>query len=226
MGAKSVNTRNQLLVTLGLSSAVSVALFAGRVFATHQPTFWFLVWNLFLGWLPLVFAWWLVARLQTKPWLSFGSILLTFLWLGFLPNAFYIASDIIHIAAVAPTNLLYDVVMLLSFTFNGFILGYLSLYAIHGELKKRLTGRGAAIVVAGVLLLCSFAIYLGRYLRWNSWDILVNPTGLIFDVSEPFINPSGHPQVFTTTLMFFILLGSVYAVSYQLVRIAKQNRDS
>jgi uncharacterized membrane protein len=76
-----------------------------------------------------------------------------------------------------------------------------------------------------VLLLCSFAIYLGRYLRWNSWDVLFNPAGLVFDVSEPFINPTSHPQVFTTTLMFFVLLASIYIVCYQLVALAREARD-
>jgi uncharacterized membrane protein len=66
---------------------------------------------------------------------------------------------------------------------------------------------------------------MGRYLRWNSWDVLFNPAGLIFDVSEPFVNPAGHPQVFTTTLMFFVLLGSIYAVGYQLVSLAREAHD-
>ena len=225
MSAKSGQNRHQLLVTLSLSSVVSVGLFLGRVIATHQLTYWFLVWNLALAWLPLAFAWWLMARLKTTPWLSFSNLLLTFLWLAFLPNAFYIASDIIHLTEVGKISLLYDVVMFLSFTFNGFILGYTSLFGIHGQLKKRLSGVMSTWVVAGVLLLCSFAIYLGRYLRWNSWDVLTNPSGIIFDVSEPFINPSNHPQVFTTTLMFFVLLSSIYAVCYQLVRLARQNQD-
>jgi uncharacterized membrane protein len=77
------------------------------------------------------------------------------------------------------------------------------------------------MMVAVVLLLCSFAIYLGRYLRWNSWDVLINPAGIIFDVSEPFISPTSHPQAFTTTLMFFVLLGSIYAVIYRLIQIAR-----
>jgi uncharacterized membrane protein len=225
MGVNQRSIRRQLLVTLGLSSAVSVGLLAGRIFATQHYTYWFLVWNLVLAWIPLGLAWWLVARLRTKPWLSFGSLLLTILWLGFLPNAFYIASDIIHLTETGNISVLYDVVMFLSFTFNGFVLGYLGLYGLHQELKRRLSSRASYVIVAGVLLLCSFAIYLGRYLRWNSWDILINPAGLIFDVSEPFINPSSHPQVFTTTAMIFVLLMSIYAVSYQLVKLARQNRD-
>lgn len=212
---------NELLLTLAFSSAVSVGFLVARFIATGQATYGFLAWNLFLAWLPIAFGWWLAFRLRTTRWLSASNIILTFLWLGFLPNAFYIASDIIHTTETGSISLLYDVVMFLSFTFSGFILGYVSLYGVQRQLKKRFGAKTAFYIAYGVLLLCSFAIYLGRYLRWNSWDILLNPAGLIFDVSEPFINPSEHPQVFTTTLMFFVLLASIYAVCSKLVSLAK-----
>lgn len=224
MGVNPRQIRQQLLITLGLSSAVSLGLLVARFIATQQTTYWFLAWNLVLAWVPLGLAWWLIARLRTTPWLNFWNLLLTVLWLGFLPNAFYIASDIIHLTETGNISILYDVVMFLSFTFNGFVLGYLGLYGIHQQLQKRLGRQASYTVAAGVLLLCSFAIYLGRYLRWNSWDILVNPAGLIFDVSEPFVNPSNYPRAFTTTAMVFVLLMSVYAVSYQLVKLAKHNQ--
>jgi uncharacterized membrane protein len=159
MGAKQARIRNRLLIILGLSSAASVALFVGRVFATHEWTYWFLVWNLFLAWIPLGLAWWLLARLKTTPWLSAVSIILTLLWLGFLPNAFYIASDMVHLARDAGTvSVLYDVVMFISFTFNGFILGYLSLYAVHGRLKKRF---GRLFCYSAVLQFTWGATYAG-----------------------------------------------------------------
>jgi len=88
---------------------------------------------------------------------------------------------------------------------------------VHQQLRRRLWNWQASIVVGLVLLLCSFAIYLGRYLRWNSWDVLANPAGLIFDASEPFVTPGAHPQAFTTTLMFFVLLVSIYAAGYELI---------
>ncbi|MDQ5971982.1 MAG: hypothetical protein QG553_141 [Patescibacteria group bacterium] len=223
MGATTRTSRDQLLLTLMASSAVSLGFLLVRILATQTWTYWFLAWNLALAWLPLAFAWWLLARLGKTRWHHWTNLLLTVLWLAFLPNAFYIASDMIHLRATGDISLLYDVTMFISFMFNGFILGYVSLYGIHARLRQTL-GRNVAHFLAGlVLLLCSFAIYLGRYLRWNSWDIILNPFGLIFDVSEPFVNPSSHPQVFTTTLMFFALLTSIYAVGYQLVRLARQN---
>ena len=213
--------RKDILVTLVLASAVSLGLLAGRMWATQTTTYWFLAWNLLLAWVPLFLGWWLLARLRTTRWPTARNITLTLLWLGFLPNTFYISSDLIHLSIRTAT--LYDVVMFLSFTFSGFVLGYLSLFGLQTRFKQSFGSQKAWGFASASLLLCSFAIYLGRYLRWNSWDILLNPAGLIFDVSEPFVNPGSHPQVFTTTLMFFILLGSIYVVSYRLVRQARQS---
>lgn len=207
----------RLLFALLLSSGVSLGLLVVRMMSAGNTDFWYLAWNLFLAWVPLFFSWWLIRRLKTSRWRTPGNIVLTLLWLGFLPNAFYIASDIIHIRATGDISILYDVVLLVSFTFSGFILGFVSLYMVHRQLRQLLSKNRADALIGVVLLLCSFAIYLGRYLRWNSWDVLVNPAGLIFDVTEPFVNPSSHPQAFTTTLMFFVLLASIYAVCYQVV---------
>lgn len=213
----AVHDTKRFLLTLAASSAVSVGFVIVRVLSAGNTTYAFMVWNLLLAWLPLLFAWLLVKRLQTTRWLSWKNLLLTFLWFGFLPNTFYIVSDFVHLKNTGSISILFDTVMFASFAWNGFILGYMSLYLIHREVRKRYGRRAGHIVVATVLLLCSFAIYLGRYLRWNSWDILVNPAGLIFDVSDSFINPGAHPNAFTTTLMFFVLLTSIYAVSYELI---------
>jgi len=222
MSATTRTLRDQLLLTLVASSTVSVGLLAGRIIATQTYTYGFLAWNLALAWLPVLVAWWLLARLDRGRWQQWANLILTALWLVFLPNTFYIASDMIHLRSTGDISMLYDVTMFISFVFNGFVLGYVSLYGVHARLRRSLGRSGAHVIVGLVLLLCSFAIYLGRYLRWNSWDIILNPFGLIFDVSEPFVNPSSHPQVFTTTLMFFILLASMYVVSYRLVRLAQQ----
>jgi uncharacterized membrane protein len=102
--------------------------------------------------------------------------------------------------------------MLFSFSLNGFILGYLSVAMIHKELKKRLQSRDVQIVLAAIFLACSFAIYLGRYLRWNTWDVLINPAGILFDVTDQFINPGAYGQSFLTTALFFVFISSTYAL--------------
>ena len=146
-------------------------------------------------------------------------IVLTFLWLGFLPNSFYIMSDLIHLQSTGDIGVLFDAVLFMSFIWNGAVAGMLSLVWVHRAIERRRKGNTATWCVVAVLALTSFAIYLGRSLRWNTWDALVNPAGIIFDVSERVINPLAHPQVFSTTLTFFVLLGSMYLVIWNFAKL-------
>lgn len=212
---------NRMRVTYALlaSNGLSVIFLVLRAFESQTDRYWFLIWNLFLAWLPLLCSWWLVLRLRSrKSWLNLGNVLLTVLWLGFLPNSFYIVSDLIHLHATGEVSLLYDVVMFTSFIFNGFVAGFMSITLLHRELLKIASAPVTGAIVGIVLLICSFAIYLGRYLRWNTWDVLVNPTGILFDISDRLINPIAHPQSFVTTAMFFLLLGGMYVVVWQVIQ--------
>lgn len=214
----------RVVLTLLFSSFVSVFLFLAR--ATHYNTthYWFLNWNLILAWLPLFIAWRLCKKLKHQSWLSWQNITLSILWLGFLPNSFYISSDLIHLQTAAASNILYDTAMLLSYSLNGYLLGFTSLFLIHRQLIKRTRAQYAHALIAAALLLCSFAIYLGRYLRWNTWDVLINPAGVLFDVSDRILNPASHPQTFVTTLSFFALLGSIYVVVWQMAKALGQKQ--
>lgn len=209
---------------LGVNAAVASSLLLVRFFATGSLDYWFLPWNLFLGYLPLVFAYLCVQRLKTTRIMEWQNLALAALWLGFLPNSFYIVTDLIHLRATGDISLLFDVVLLTSFIWSGFVAGFISLYMMHTAVLRRIPAQQAHGLVAVALLLSSFAIYLGRYLRWNTWDIILNPFTLLFDVSERFINPAEHPQAFSTTLMFFVLLTSIYWSIYQLVAAIKAER--
>jgi uncharacterized membrane protein len=210
-----------------VSSVVSAGLFAVGALSNHTWDFSYLLWwNLFLAWIPLLITLWLEKILRTNLWSSWIAIIATLLWLGFLPNSFYIISDFIHIQEVPRVDIVFDATMIGSFALNGMILGYLSLFLVHVELRKRLSARLASLLVAGVLLLASFAIYIGRDLRWNTWDVLFNPASLLFDVSDRLINAGAHPQVLSTTLSFFALLGSVYLVIWHGARTLRQQKIS
>lgn len=213
-----------LFWALLISSGVSVGLFVARMSGSASTRYSFLVWNLFLAWVPLGLALLLKKRLALTSWSTSINILVTLLWLGFLPNSFYIVSDFVHLKATGEVSIFYDAAMMTSFAFNGIVLGYMSLYIMHRQIYKRIKAVDAHIVAAAVLLLCSFAIYLGRYLRWNTWDVLVNPAGLLFDVSDRLVNPVAHPQTFTTTITLFVLLGSMYLVSWNLVGFLRKDK--
>lgn len=214
----------RVFLALILSNSVTLLLYVFRSVESQTNRYWFLVWNLFLAWLPLFFAYWLKERLRTTGWISWQNILLSLLWLSFLPNSFYLASDLIHLHETGEVSLLYDIVMFCSFIFNAYIAGFMSLFIIHTQLLKRMRYWKAYGCVSGVLLACGFAIYLGRSLRWNSWDILLSPAGVLFDVSEQVINPVAHPQSFVTTATFFVLIFSTYSVIWELSRALQGKR--
>lgn len=207
-----------LIGALLVANFVSIMLLFIRVSSAGIWRYGFLLWNLMLAWLPLLFAWQLAQRLPKTTWRQPVNVLLTLVWLGFLPNSFYLVSDLIHLHPTGEVSLLFDAALFFSFIFNGYVAGFMSLYIIHTELLKRLQRLRAHLVIAGVLFLSGFAIYLGRNLRWNTWDVVFNPAGILFDVSERLINPISHPQAFTTTMLFFLILGSMYMVIWQFVR--------
>lgn len=206
------------MVSLVYLTLVSAGFFVVGAISNHSLAFWYLIWNLFLAWLPLVFALWLLYVLRTRAWSSWRGMSLSLLWLGFLPNSFYMISDFIHLQDYQRVNIVYDTTMFASFVLTSLLIGYTSLYLVHVQLGRRMPKRTAWAWVCTILLLCSFAIYLGRDLRLNSWDIFVAPSGILFDVSDIVVHPVVHGLAFTTTLAFFMLLLSVYIVVWEFAR--------
>lgn len=222
-----VSARARVGVALAASSLASIGLFFVGAWSNQSFEFAYLIWNLFLAWIPLLLVLQLEQLLRSNLWSSWAALLCTVLWVGFLPNSFYLITDYIHLQEVTPrVDLLYDVVMFSSFIFNGVLLGYVSLYLVHWQLVQRVSARVAAALIGLVLLLSSFAIYIGRELRWNTWDILTNPASLLFDVSDRVLNPREHPQAFTTTVTFFVLLTSIYAIIWAAARYAARRPQS
>lgn len=211
-------------MALLMSSFVSIGLFAYGALSNNDLAFSYLLWNLCLAWLPLLFAVRLVKVLGYKLWSSWEALGLSVLWLLFLPNSFYMISDFIHLQESSRVDVLYDSVMFTSFIYTAVMLGFSSLYIIHLQLRKRLESLAATIWVGVTLLLCSIAIYIGRDLRWNSWDILTNPGGLLFDVSDRFQNASAYPQMLVTIISFFVLLTSMYGLLWRAADLLKVER--
>jgi uncharacterized membrane protein len=217
-----LSTRARLGLALGLSSVVSVVLYVAGPWGSYEPGFAYMNWNLFLAWLAFAVTLWLERTLRRSLWSGWYALLLTGMWLVFLPNTFYMLTDFIHIQELSTADLVLGVVMLSSFILNGLLLGFLSVYVVHRELAKRVKPRTAAGLLAAVFFTCSFAIYVGRELRWNTWDVLTNPFSVLLDVTEHLFNPSSHPGMFGITAGFFLLLTSLYAVVWHAARAARQ----
>jgi uncharacterized membrane protein len=199
--------------------AVSLSLVRFVLAGSYE--YWFLLWNVVLAWVPLIVAWVLYKKTPKGLLWSWPNFGLFIVWLAFLPNAFYLLSDFIHLAPIVyfdsttTVETLYDVVLFQAYTLLGLLLGFTSLRLMHIRLQQKFPRR-VTVIVGAVLLLSSFAMYVGRFLRWNSWDIITNPFGLLFD-SERAINPAEHIPTFSTTILFFVFLSVLYIASLHLV---------
>lgn len=199
-------------------SFASIVLFVVRAFSFSSLDYWYLIWNLLLAWIPLGLALLLIRTLKSSRWVSPMGILLSVMYLGFLPNSFYIATDFIHVQYANNQTILMDIVMILLFTIAGMTAGFLSLLLIHKQLLTRIQTHHAHGLIAIIIAACSFAIYLGRFLRWNTWDVITNPGGIIFDVSYRLVGPLDDGQMIGTTILFFVLLTSLYWSIWQIAQ--------
>jgi uncharacterized membrane protein len=215
MKSRRFSARERVVAALAGLSVVCLGFYVIGAITNDSTQFSYLTWNLFLAWLPLVFAAFLLLSLRKRLWSQWQPVFWTLLWLLFLPNSFYIISDFVHIQEITGRNLLYDIAMFTAFAFNGVLIGFISVYLVHVQLLKRI-GRLSGWVIGLVIFLSSFAIYLGRDLRWNSWDVLTNPAGILFDVSDRLLHPSQHINMMPTVLSFFVLLGALYVVGWQI----------
>jgi uncharacterized membrane protein len=196
--------------SVGLLTALCFAFFVYRVLVTGTWRYNFVFGNLVLAWLGLIFGWLLARHLSRTSWISWPSIGLTVLWLAFLPNTWYVLTDFLHVKPTGEVSEIFDIVLIGTLVITGFILGFSSLYLVHRQMVKRVSDNNSLAIIAGVILLSSFAIYLGRNLRWNSWDVIANPSGIILNVSDRIVDPLGHPRALNITGLFFILLSSIY----------------
>jgi uncharacterized membrane protein len=208
-----VNDRSKLFLLgwLCISSMMSLALLAARVFYSGAGTYSFLAWNLFLAWIPLFAALlvWRLDRSRRKLWLLIGF--LSLIWLLFFPNAPYIFTDFQHLSPRQRVPLWFDLVMILSFAWNGLTVGFVALRIMQQFAQRHIGAVGGWILALGTLGISGFGIYIGRYLRWNSWDLFTNPHPLLQDILTRMTDPFGHPRTLGVTLLYssFLILAYV-----------------
>ena len=191
-----------------LSSGFAISLLAVRIYFSRGPTYFFLTWNLFLAWLPYLFA--LCARYahqrQRFGWvLVFGA-----LWLLFFPNAPYILTDFLHLAPRSPIPMWYDIFLLAAYSWAGLSLALTSLGTMHWIARERVGRVGGWLFAATMLVLASLGVYLGRFLGWNSWDIFAEPVAILADFAVRLRHPLLHIQTYAVTSLFSAFLFICY----------------
>jgi len=202
--------RIALLLLLGGATVLSVALYRFRGVWYQERGYAFLVWNLFLAWIPLGAAYLAYMMSFSRRALSLLIAGTAFLWLIFFPNAPYILTDFQHLgqpSEVVP--IWFDVILVVWFAWTGLLLGVLSLYLMQ-EVVRREFGRTAGwIFVFAVSFLSGLGIYMGRFLRWNSWDIIQSPDDIFYGIwqgaSDPSLRSIGVTALFGALFLFVYL---------------------
>jgi uncharacterized membrane protein len=192
---------------LALASALALGLLAGRAWYSAEPRwFRFLAWNLFLAWVPYFWSLWALSMHRRRPGRWWLLLLPAAAWLLFFPNAPYLVTDLIHLRAYPPVPLWYDAIMLMSFAWAGCFLALVSLNMMH-QIARHYAGRTLSwVIVMAVLGLCGLGIYMGRFLRWNSWDLILYPYDVLSDIGQRLLNPFSHLQAYGVTLLFAAFL--------------------
>lgn len=197
--------RLTIISLLAGATILSVALWRLRFDYSATYDYNFLIWNLFLAWIPFLIAYFTYTLTMNRRWMYVIVPGAAFFWLIFFPNAPYILTDFQHLARVRNVPVWYDVMMLIWFSFTGLLLGMVSLFLMQ-EIIRREFGRwfGWGFVVI-VTALSSVGVYVGRFLRWNSWDIFTNPSMMTQYVVERAADPGLRSIGFTSLFAAFFL---------------------
>jgi uncharacterized membrane protein len=201
--------RSEINRLLALSVGFGIALIAVRILYTGNSFFLFLIWNLFLAFIPYYISWQLTRRgawIENK-WL-FSCCFLC--WLLFIPNTFYIITDMFHLYDKGDVPFWFDLILLMSFTWNALLMGILSVRHMEKIINAFWLYKRSWLFIYSIMLLNAFGVYIGRYLRFNSWDILTNPFKLVNDILQLILHPSHHAGAWVMTICFAGLLTLIY----------------
>jgi len=201
-----------IFVLLLAASAISVALALFRMTRSDSLNYRFLVWNLILAWIPFLFASIAYASAITrKPIMYIVIVGCAIAWLIFFPNAPYILTDFQHLAITDNrVPVWFDVILLIWFAWTGLLLGIISLYFMQEIVNRWFTPATGWLFAIFVISLSSFGIYLGRFGRWNSWDLWQNPTAVLRDVYDVVRHPRANLSTVGFTLIFTLFFLFIY----------------
>ena len=194
---------------LVVSMAFSILMVLARVAYTGSSLFLFLVWNLFLAWIPYQLTGWAIQRpdmiINKLKFIAFFIC-----WIVFIPNAFYIITDLFHLGNYYAVPFWFDLAMILSFAWNGILLGILSVRQMEKMVEKQIQNKNELYFIYPIMLLNALGIYIGRYLRFNSWDIITNPFKLAGDITDLLLHPLQYKYAWGMIICFSIFLTLAY----------------
>jgi uncharacterized membrane protein len=216
-------SRRRLVTVLGLVavSLFCVALVLLRFAESGSTKFGGLIWNLFLAWIPFV-----LAVVVYDRWRRHGVratlLVLGALWLLFFPNAPYIVTDFVHLDRTADSPYWYDAVTVSAFAWTGLLLGFASLFLMQTVVRQWRGVVSGWVFAAVALALGSLGIYLGRFLRLNSWDAVEHPSVLPRIAHTVARDPFRYGEAIGVTVLFTLALGFAYFLLYNFAIVGRE----
>lgn len=214
-------------ILLVIASVISVMLVKVHGKITGTENYSFLVWNLFLAWIPYAAS--LVAYASMRRRVTFFLIMpiSTIVWLVFFPNASYLLTDFQHLSVTNLNSpLWFDVIILVWFSWTGLLLGISSLYQMQEIVTRAfnpIVGWVFAIIATSV---SSVGVYMGRFLRWNSWDILQDPLPIAKDVYGIVRHPMTNLPTYVFTILFTLLFLFIYFTIHLFGGIVRERKKA
>lgn len=184
-----------------------IFLWVIRISMTNSLFFGFLIWNLFLAYVPYFISSIIKEKMQNSS--KFKLIIALFVWLIFLPNAPYIITDFIHLNHAKANLVWLDIFILFAFSSTGLILAITSLIDVYKIINKKWNLQYANYFSISATFLCGFGIYLGRFLRFNSWDIITSPISII----KKSLLSINDPKTWFITISFGSFLFILFIIS-------------
>ncbi len=189
-----------------LSIGFSMSLLLVRMIYAESLDYSFYVWNSFLAAIPYAVS----TQLEKLKKIHAGAVLLLLIWLLFFPNAPYLITDIFHYEKRFPVPFWYDLILVIIGAWNGLILGMASLMNVEKFLAQHLKPLWVTVCECFSLILCSYGIFIGRFLRFNSWDVVSDPRSLLYTSAHHVLVPQNYAKLWAFTLLFAALLGVIY----------------
>ena len=214
------------MLALMFASGVCVVLVFARIILTGSLGYGFLVWNLLLAWLPLFFALLIreyLAQGGGRGWKLSG---LGIAWLLFFPNAPYIFTDLIHLTTKWKGHFWADMMLILLCALTGLMLGFISLYLMQSVVADKFGRMASWLFIAGVAGLSGIGVFLGRFLRLNSWDVLLRPVKFFQHLDNWMTDPFGDVLPYVFPVLFATFLFIAYLMFYALTKLPSLEQTS
>jgi len=205
---KNYGMKGLIIITI-----VNLLILWTRNLIVGNVTYNFLMFNLFLGVIPITIAYAAANFLKkSKSWII---LVVSGLWLLFYPNAPYMITDLIH---VEPSSniVIYDTLIIFSFAILSLFYGFISIKLIHDIWVSKFSVSIAGSMVVFTILISSFGIYLGRILRLNSWDLFTNPMKVFGDIFDHLWPITDNPQTYYIILLYTFIQGFVLLLTIEL----------